>query len=74
MSVSSDMATSAQHRYHSSHSVAGESRLDISTKEHKGAGKMAQQVTALAAALDNLSSVPRTHMVEAENQLPLIIL
>ena len=28
---------------------------------------MAQQVKALAAKPDNLSSIPKTHMVEAEN-------
>ena len=38
------------------------------------AGKMSQQVWTLAAKMDNLSSIPRTHMVEEENQLLQVVL
>ena len=34
------------------------------------AGKMTKQVKAFAGKLDGLSSIPGTHMVEGESQLP----
>lgn len=54
-SVSSDTATRPQYPLSLTHSVAGELRLVISPKEHKGASKMAQQVKAFATELDDLS-------------------
>lgn len=41
-------------------------------KELMGAGKMAQYTRALAAKSDDLSSIPGTHVVEGENQIPQI--
>ena len=40
----------------------------------KGSGEMAQQAKAPAAKPDDLSSIPRTYMVEDENQISHIVL
>lgn len=37
-----------------------------------GAGKMGQGVKALALKSDDLSWIPRTHVVEGDNRLPSI--
>lgn len=48
--------------------------LEQVTEHGKGACEMAQWVEAPAAKPDDLSSVPTTHRVKRENQLPLVVL
>jgi hypothetical protein len=38
------------------------------------AGKTAEQVKVVAAKADDLSSVPRTVIVEGQNQLPQVVI
>lgn len=43
-------------------------------KQDTEASKMAEQVKALATRPDKLASVPRTYVVEGQNQLPQVVL
>lgn len=43
-------------------------------KDRYGGGKMAQYIKVLAAKPEHLNSIPRTHMVERENQFLKVVL